>query len=132
MWQDSLFLTARDGTRAAISGSRGRTREELKRVRGKPIQTINRYKADLQSWNFRLRAVSPRRAPFEAWGAAKESAQSLTELPLRPSEHRPAQRRHATGSCTRKDGSITTPPGFADLEEASTRQAGSSSGRDPS
>ena len=85
----------------------------------KPIQTINRYKADLRELNFlifeqfRLGEILGK-APFEAWGE-EEVKSSLSECYRFVREVTgPLNAIGDATGCTLKDGVVTTPPGFRD------------------
>ncbi len=83
----------------------------------KPIQTINRYKADLRELNFlvfeqfRLGEILGK-APFEAWGE-EEVKTSLSECYRFVREVTgPLNAIGDATGCTLTDGQVTTPPGF--------------------
>ena len=64
----------------------------------KPIQAINRYKADLREFSFLLFEQFKLdellgKAPFEAWGRGRVPGHADRVLPLGARGHRAAQRR---------------------------------------
>ncbi len=84
----------------------------------KPIQAINRYKADLREYffllfeQFKLGELLGK-GPFEAWGE-EEARSSISECYRWVKEVTGPLNAVGDQGCTLKDGKVTTPEGFKD------------------
>ncbi len=93
----------------------------------KPIQAINRYKADLRELQFLLFEQFELqkllgKAPFEAWGDGGVPGDPDRVLPLGARGHRPAQRHRATTRAAGVEGGrVITPTGLQGRVEEALR-----------